>query len=88
LIGVLGLSNDEGGWEPTHYFAHDGEFAYDSAGRHPLPYHGVDGTHDMSVLDQTAEDWGLPDEDIGPQPDLDIAAAQAHAARNGILDRA
>jgi len=31
-------------WEPLHVFAHDGEFAYDSLGRHALPYERWDKT--------------------------------------------
>jgi len=34
----------EAEWEPMHVFVHDGEYAYDSLGRHPLPYDRFDQT--------------------------------------------
>lgn len=65
------------GWLPAHMFAHDGEYAYDSAGRHKLPYHGVHGDLDYVVLDLGADD-------LESEP-AEIPDALAHAERNGIL---
>ena len=73
------------GWDLAHFFAHDDTFAYDSAGRHPLPYRGVHGDLDYAELDSYPEDWGIPDEEAGPEgPDHWLAAATAHARRHGI----
>jgi hypothetical protein len=77
-----GGGDASGGWWPAHHFAHDDQHAYDSAGRHPLPYHGVHGDMDYSELDGDPDDWGLPGEE-GTGPD-DLAAALRHAARNRI----
>lgn len=52
-------------------------FAYDSAGRHPMPYRGVDGDLRAGL----GEDPAWYDE---ADPD-DVADAQAHIERNGIL---
>lgn len=78
-LGVL----DDG----IHFFAHDDEFAYDSAGRHRLPYVGIDGTLGPCELDQDPEVWGLPDDAVGPEgPAPHLAVARAHAERNGVLE--
>ena len=63
----------------THFFAHDGRFAYDSAGRHPLPYLGI-APH-AAVEQELDVDPGWYDD---PDPDLIIDAMQ-HAVRNRIL---
>lgn len=72
------------GWMESHYFAHDDEYAYDSAGRHPLPYLGVDADADYAELDAIPDEWG-----IGPgwQPDAApghpvFDAAVAHITRH------
>lgn len=83
-FGVLGVSDDDessGIWYERHYFAHDGLYAYDSAGRHTLPYHGVHGDCDVVVLDQTPEDFGVQ---VGMRT-ASLAAAVAHASRHSVL---
>ena len=71
------------GWSESHWFAHDGRHAYDSAGRHPLPYRGVEADNDYVELDADPEDWGYRDE----FDEEDFAAAREHAERHGILTR-
>lgn len=80
-IGILGVSDHGGGWKVTHVHAHDDHFAYDSAGRHPLPYRGVHGDADVQLLDQDPDDYGLLEETDGAE----LAAAADHATRNVIL---
>jgi hypothetical protein len=64
----------------THHFAHDDTYAYDSAGRHPLPYLGIDPPPNYhAVLD---DDPAYYDSDIDPD---EIAAAVAHADEHRIL---
>jgi hypothetical protein len=88
-LGVIGRTqNGDGdaseGWTPSHWVAHDDAYAYDSAGRHPLPYLGLHlGRNDYAEWDAVWDDWCLEDEE-GTDDD-DILAAQAHARRNGIL---
>jgi hypothetical protein len=72
------------GWTPEHHFAHDDTYAYDSAGQHPLPYHGVHGDADYYELDGAPGDWDRLSEEGSGEPD--IADAQEHARRNRILD--
>ena len=43
-----------------HYFTHDDTHAYDSIGKHPLPYHGVKGDLVESYLDQDPKDYVGP----------------------------
>jgi hypothetical protein len=50
-ITRAGGGDASSGWSPEHHFAHDDTYAYDSAGRHPLPYHGVYGDADYCELD-------------------------------------
>lgn len=84
-FGVMG-EEDEDGWRPTHYFAHDDHHAYDSAGKHPLPYHGIDGHANYSELDSHPDDWGLPHEESGPEgPEPHLAEAAEHAERHQIV---
>jgi len=61
----------------VHFFAHDDTYAYDSAGRHPLPYQGIDGTL-FPMLDDNPEDYDEPDPSLIPD-------AVAHILRHGIL---
>lgn len=77
-LGVLGKIEDEG-WRESHQFAHDDQYAYDSAGRHPLPYLGVHEDNDYAVLGQGLDWYDGPDERL-------IERAQAHALRNGIIE--
>lgn len=60
---------------PQHHFAHDDEFAYDSAGKHPLPYLGIFGQMEECRLDEEPE-WYY---DIFDENE--IPAAKAHAQR-------
>jgi hypothetical protein len=87
-LGVSGITENgdgdaSGGWRPVHFYAHDDAHAYDSAGRHPLPYHGVHGSLDYHEHDARPDDWSLPDEESTGESD--IKTAQDHARRNGIL---
>lgn len=87
-LGVSGVTENgsgdaSGGWRPAHFYAHDNTHAYDSAGQHPLPYHGVHDSMDYHELDINPGDWGLPDEE--GTDESDIEAAQDHARRNGII---
>jgi hypothetical protein len=84
-LGVTGNGSGDasGGWMPAHHFAHDDAYAYDSAGRHPLPYYGVHGDMDYSELDGDPADEGLPDSE--GTTETAIRDAQDHARRNGIL---
>lgn len=63
----------------THYFGHDATHAYDSAGRHPLPYLGVRHDADLMVTDD-----GDPDDHDEAVPH-DVDDAIAHIVRHGIL---
>lgn len=79
----LGGGDASQGWRENHAFAHDDTHAYDSAGRHPLPYFGIEGDNDYVELDSDPEDWGYRDEF---DDDLFVAARE-HAARHEILTR-
>lgn len=80
-IGYL----DYDGWRLAHFAAHDDHYAYDSAGRHPLPYRLIDGSADVCELDQVAGDYGIPEEEAGPEgAEVHLQDAWAHAQRNGI----
>lgn len=85
-LGLCGTMDGEFfSWE--HAFAHDDRWAYDAAGRHPLPYHGAWGESVVVELDQDPDDYNFLHEDAGPEgPEPNIAAAKAHIERNGILD--
>lgn len=77
----FGAVADEEGAE-SHFFAHDDTHAYDSAGKHPLPYTGVHHPAGyQSYLDIDREDYGEPQGDK-----QEIAEAQAHATQHGILE--
>lgn len=41
-----------------HYFVHDDTYAYDSLGRHPLPYNGIVGDLEQ-VLDDDPKNYGI-----------------------------
>jgi 8-oxo-dGTP diphosphatase len=82
-FGVAGYSDDDG-WSPAHFFAHDDTHAYDSAGKHPLPYRGVHGDMDIQELGHAPEDWGMPEEEGAG--DQEVSAAQEHARRNRIVE--
>jgi hypothetical protein len=64
----------------AHHFAHDDTHAYDSAGKHPLPYHGIKGDLPGMYLDEQASDYGA-DEEGDPE---DYEAAADHIRRHGI----
>lgn len=80
-FGVMGVGSGEHKY-PTHFFAHDNRYAYDSAGRHPLPYRGITHHADYCDLDQDPQGPTVPPDASGQG----IAAAQDHARRNGILE--
>jgi hypothetical protein len=80
-FGAMGVGSGQHKY-PTHYFAHDDRHAYDSAGRHPLPYHGITHHADYSDLDQDPHGSAVPTD----ASEEDITQAQDHARRNGILD--
>jgi hypothetical protein len=77
---------------PGHYVAHDGIYAYDSAGRHLLPYKGVDGSgrwldfSDMPAVEALAH-FGLTEHygECGDYDDAERAAVLAHATKHNIL---
>lgn len=86
-FGTLGTSEPDGGWLPAHHFAHDDVYAYDSAGRHLLPYHGVNGSFDVMLLDEQPDWYGVPHDEAGPEgPARHLEAARAHAARHHIVE--
>jgi hypothetical protein len=64
---------------PAHAFAHDDHYAYDGAGRHPLPY---ERPGFRSVHDRTGEDLATImadyDEDL-------VEQAKQHIAEHGTL---
>lgn len=68
------------GWTPVHHFAHDDEYAYDSLGRHRLPYHGVGRAGNLVFLDDDLDDYDEPYDDLLP-------AAAEHIAAHDILNR-
>lgn len=67
--GVLGYFDGEF-FVPKHHFTHDDEFAYDSLGKHALPYHGVNGMMDSEYGE---EEWYYDE----PHPE-DVADAMSH----------
>jgi len=88
-LGALGTMEDpadiDAGWSLLHFFAHDGRHAYDSAGRHELPYRGVHAQADYCELDGVPGWYGLPDEEAGPEgSDYWLELASSHAERHGI----
>lgn len=72
----FGTLYDEDGLE-AHHFAYDDVHAYDSAGRHPMPYRGLAG----DLRPGLDEDPAWYDE---AHPD-DVAAASEHIERNAVL---
>lgn len=70
------VNGDEYGVE--HFFAHDECYAYDSLGRHPLPYLGKDRQFDACWTGEHPASWGLPEDEAGPEGP-DVALARAHA---------
>lgn len=85
-FGGIDFDNDPGFDNPTHFVAHDDEYAYDSAGRHPLPYEGVHGGGRWLPDHGTPEHFGLPQDEVGEDARPYIEAAKEHAIRNGILE--
>jgi hypothetical protein len=59
VSGITGNGSAADGWMPCHWYAHDDAYAYDSAGRHPLPYHGVHDDMDYHEQDTNPDDWDL-----------------------------
>lgn len=93
-IGALGCLEDpadpDGGFSVSHFIAHDSTWAYDSLGRHPLPYLGVNGQFDHAELDCNAVHWGCVEDEHGPEDGGEaqraLAAAIRHARRNRVLE--
>lgn len=84
-FGTMGEKYEDG-WMPTHHFAHDDHYAYDSAGKHPLPYHGIDGHANYNELDSHPDDWGMPRAEAGPEgSEHHLAEAIEHAERHQIV---
>lgn len=65
----------------VHFFAHDDERAYDSAGQHPLPYRGISGGLRPS-LDEKPEWHSF---DFASDEGRDPSEALAHIRGNRIL---
>lgn len=87
-LGVSGYTFKGGGdasegWGTDHFFAHDKTHAYDSAGKHPLPYLGVhaEKRRDYVETGHDPEDWEDADDEGESHED-----ALAHAKRNGIME--
>ena len=83
-MGVAGdEKDDDDQLVPRHYFAHDDHGAYDSAGRHPLPY---PGRRSYSQLD-AGDPWVLDAEhESRAAAEEAIARAQEHAIRHRVLE--
>lgn len=84
-LGVAGHTFKGGGdasegWGEDHFFAHDDKHAYDSAGKHPLPYKGFRESRDYVELGHDLEEWDADDEGESHEDAL------AHARRNGIME--
>jgi hypothetical protein len=77
-LGITGpmADNPDDGWIPSHYFAHDDEYAYDSLGRHPLPYRGLE------------RDWGEGQLDTNPADYFTSQTFQGENASPGDYERA
>ena len=73
---------------PYHHFAHDDDYAWDSSGRHTLPYLGLSPEpHDFMELDGNPLEHGLPEDMASANgPESDLADATDHIRRNHILD--
>lgn len=85
-IGVLGV-RDCDGFQAAHFIAHDDIWAYDSLGRHTLPYLGVNNQFDMVFLNQFADWWGCIEEEHASEDDARraLAAAMRHARRYRVI---
>lgn len=71
------------GDDGEHFYAYDKGFAYDSAGRHPMPYRGIEGQLQHVQRNANLDHYG---EGPGWAADEDIQAAADHAQRHGILE--
>lgn len=74
---------------PQHFVAHSDTHAYDSAGEHPLPYRGIDGTGVWLPDLGDPKHWGIPEDEASIHDEgmeRTIAKAQDHARRHGILE--
>jgi hypothetical protein len=91
-IGVLGnLDDPDSGFDVAHFFAHDDTHAYDSLGRHELPYLGVDNEFNKAMLDINPDHWGCLEDEHGPEDGDEaqraLAAAVRHARRHDVIPR-
>lgn len=82
-LGALSETQEDG-WLPFHFFAHDDAYAYDSAGRHRLPYLGLEGQADACELEiGPLSWWGIPDDESGPEGhDSALEDAREHIRRH------
>jgi hypothetical protein len=71
-FGVAGEANELGGYWPRHWFAHDNEYAYDSLGKHRLPYVGNWDTCKLDIDPTSRLAYENPDEQ-------QLQRARAHA---------
>jgi hypothetical protein len=88
-LGGIDFWNDENAGidAPGHYVAHDDTYAYDSAGRHLLPYKGVCGSGRWLPDGGDPSDHGLDElhGECGDYDDAERAAVLAHATKHNIL---
>jgi hypothetical protein len=80
MFGTL-FDDDE---RDIHFCAHDATHAYDSAGKHPLPYIGLAAPGRTYLASGAWQDneisaYDVPNETV-------VADAMKHAVRHGILD--
>lgn len=71
----------------THIFMCDDKYAYDSAGKHSLPYYGVDVNSWQEVELIDLDDFAIMDDEAGPEGWFYwFNRAIQHIVRNRILD--
>lgn len=75
-LGTLAMTDGEY-CIPAHHFAYDDTYAYDSAGRHALPYRGVTFTADVVMLDEDVNEY----DEVDP---VEVLAAKNHCQRHNI----
>jgi hypothetical protein len=85
-LGALGVRDDPDDPESMsaeHYFAHDDTHAYDSLGKHPLPY----TRPGWPVQELDWPDHGVAEEEFDTRDEIDDALyrAQSHALKHRVL---
>ncbi len=88
MIGAAGggSGDDEEDWDVEHFFAHDQTHAYDSTGRHELPY---SGRWQHSILNINPHHFDVLSAEHPPGSDeaeRAIAQAERHIIRHRILE--